>query len=224
MKKLLLAMTATGALAIAAPAAAQWNTNANVNANTTVGLSNRIAQLESRLEADIRAGRLDRAEARDLRMDLRQIRRLSYQYSRNGLTTQERADLRNRIQAFRSELRVAGGSDIRYDRYGNPNRDVYDDGRYGRGGPYEDQYRRVDCDDEGVLDSIADIFGGGNNDDCEVRELRVGSRVTADLGGVPYQYRARFRDGNGVYYRSDGRNIYQIDARSHTVVRVYDVD
>ena len=214
MNKYLLAMTATGALAIAAPASAQWN----ANANGAVGITNRIAHLETRLEADFRAGRLTREEARELRSDLRQIQRLNYQYSRNGLSAQERADLQARLRDFRSELRVAGGGDVRYG-----NRDVYDDGYYGRGGPYEDQYRRVDCDDEGILDSIGDIFGG-DNDDCEVRELRVGARATADLGGVPYQYRTRFRDGNGVYYRSDGRNIYQIDARSHTVVRIYDID
>jgi hypothetical protein len=41
------------------------------------------------------------------------------------------------------------------------------------------------------------------------------------MGGVPYEYRDQFRDGNGVYYRSDGRNIYQIDARSQTVVRIF---
>jgi hypothetical protein len=30
-----------------------------------------------------------------------------------------------------------------------------------------------------------------------------------------------YRDGNGVYYRSDGRNIYQIDARTNVVTRVF---
>ena len=48
--------------------------------------------------------------------------------------------------------------------------------------------------------------------------------MSGNLYSVPSQYRYRFRDGNGVYYRSDGRNIYQIDARSQTVLRVYDID
>ena len=51
--------------------------------------------------------------------------------------------------------------------------------------------------------------------------LRVGQQATANLGAVPYAYRAQYRDGNGAYYRSDGRQIYQIDARTHTVARVY---
>jgi hypothetical protein len=41
---------------------------------------------------------------------------------------------------------------------------------------------------------------------------------------VPYEYRSRYRDGNGVYYRSDGRQIYQIDARTQTVLRIYAID
>jgi hypothetical protein len=51
--------------------------------------------------------------------------------------------------------------------------------------------------------------------------LRVGQRASSNLYGVPAEYRGQYRDGNGAYYRSDGRNIYQIDARSQTVVRVY---
>ncbi len=38
---------------------------------------------------------------------------------------------------------------------------------------------------------------------------------------MPYAYRNQYRDGSGVYYRSDGRNIYQIDARTQTVARIY---
>jgi hypothetical protein len=49
--------------------------------------------------------------------------------------------------------------------------------------------------------------------------LRVGERVTADLGLVPDSYRARYRDGRGVYYRSDGRMVYEIDARTNIVLR-----
>jgi hypothetical protein len=40
---------------------------------------------------------------------------------------------------------------------------------------------------------------------------------------VPYEYRGQYRDGGGVYYRSDGRAIYQIDARTNTVLGVYPV-
>jgi hypothetical protein len=59
---------------------------------------------------------------------------------------------------------------------------------------------------------IDNVLGGGG--------LRVGQRATANLGGVPAEFRNQYRDGNGVYYRSDGRSIYQIDAQTQTVVRV----
>ena len=54
--------------------------------------------------------------------------------------------------------------------------------------------------------------------------LRVGQRASANLGSVPYAYRSQYRDGDNVYYRSDDRNIYQIDARTQTVVRVYSMN
>lgn len=224
MKKFLLAMTAVGALAVAAPASAQY---VNTSAHGSVGISNQIAHLETRLRADIQGRRLTRTEAMELQRDLTQLRRLHYQYSRNGLTREEQANLHSRIRNFRQQLRVAGGSNIRYDRNGNPVNDYY-----GRGGPYEDQYdvyddrynRDVDCDRPGGIAGVIGSILGSNRDDCNTRELRVGQRVTTGLYGVPSQYRARFRDGGGVYYRSDGNNIYQIDARTQTVIRVYDID
>jgi hypothetical protein len=54
--------------------------------------------------------------------------------------------------------------------------------------------------------------------------LRVGQRVSGNLGAVPYEYRSQYRDGNGVYYRADNRSIYQIDARTDTVVRIYSLN
>jgi hypothetical protein len=54
--------------------------------------------------------------------------------------------------------------------------------------------------------------------------LRIGERATADLGLVPYSYRTRYRDGGGVYYRSDGHMVYEIDARTNLVVRTYPID
>ncbi|HEY0043918.1 MAG TPA: hypothetical protein VGB62_05140, partial [Allosphingosinicella sp.] len=71
----------------------------------------------------------------------------------------------------------------------------------------------------GLIDSI---FGGGNNsndDDCV--GLQVGQRASGNLSALPYQYRNQFRDSNGIAYRTDGRNIYQIDTRTSTVLRVY---
>ena len=96
------------------------------------------------------------------------------------------------------------GYDNQDDRYGN----VYDRNGDGRDDRYENSNRG------GIGGILGSILGGNSG-------LRVGQRVSANMGGVPYEYRDQFRDGNGVYYRSDGRNIYQIDARSQTVVRIF---
>ncbi|HEX8572555.1 MAG TPA: hypothetical protein VF759_07380 [Allosphingosinicella sp.] len=244
MKKILLSMAAVGALAVAAPAVAQSGYS-NVNAGGAVGISNRIAQLDARLQAGIQAGVIDRTEARSLRMQIRQLSRLEGQYSYNGLTQAERADLRTRLRTVRQNLSLADGGrfdrDNRYswdDRYDNDgvytqrvdrdrdgwddrdfNRDGrIDDGYTGRGGPYEQPYDTA-CDTRSGIGGIIDGVLGRDN--CG---LRVGSRATGNLYSVPSQYRYQFRDGNGVYYRSDGRQIYQIDARTDTILRVYAMD
>lgn len=220
MNKVLLSMAALGAIAAAAPAAAQYGYGNNVNAGGAVGISNRIAQLNARLQAGIDAGVIDRAEGRELRMELRQISRLERQYSYNGLTQAERRDLQQRLRDFREDLRLADGG--RYDRdnrYGAWNDPWYNDGYSGRGGPYEEPYD-TRCDTRGGLGGVIDSVLGRDN--CYT--LRVGQRATGNLYSVPSQYRYQFRDGNGVYYRSDGRAIYQIDARTDTVLRVYAMD
>ena len=104
------------------------------------------------------------------------------------------------------------GRDGRYDRNndGYDDRDIDRDGRWDNDGDYSRDQR----DNRGIVGTILDRVTGNNG-------LRVGQRASANLGGVPYAYRDQFRDGNGVYYRSDGRQIYQIDARTQTVVRIY---
>jgi hypothetical protein len=246
MNKLLLSMAAVGALAAAAPAAAQW-TNNDVNAVGGAGIANRIAQLDARLQAGINAGVIDRVEARTLRAQLRQLTRLEGRYSYNGLTQAERADLRQRLRTVRQNLRVADNGrfdrDTRYswdDRFDNEDvltqrldrngdgwedRDYDRDGRIdrvytGQGGPYEQPYdANCDTNRTGIGGLISGILG--RDDNCT---LRVGMRATGNLYAVPSHLRYQFRDGNGVYYRSDGRQIYQIDARTNTVLRVYSMD
>jgi hypothetical protein len=224
MKTILLTMAAVGALAAAAPAAAQYGYGANVNAGGTAGISNRIAQLDARLQAGIQAGAIDRTEARGLRMEMRQLQQLERQYSYNGLTQAERQDLQMRLRTFRDDLRLADNG--RYDRdtrYGSWNDPYYNEGTYtGQGGPYEQPYDTYcDTNSRGVIGGVIDsVLGRDNN--CY--GMRVGSRATGNLYSVPSQYRYQYRDGNGVYYRSDGRAIYQIDARTNTVIRVYPMD
>lgn len=239
MNKILLSMAAVGAVAVAAPAAAQnwnngynnsngYNNGYNANAGGGMGISSRIAQLDARLSAGIQSGDISRSEARSLRMQVRDLQRLEQQYSYNGLTAIERQDLQQRLRTLREDIRVADNG--RYDRdtrYGSVNdpyyNNGYDNGGYtGQGGPYEQPYDTY-CDSNARtgLGGLVDGVLGRNNNSCG---LRVGARASGSLYSVPSQYRYQFRDGNGVYYRSDGRNIYQIDARTQTVLRIYDIN
>lgn len=56
-----------------------------------------------------------------------------------------------------------------------------------------------------------------------VAGLVVGDSDTNELAAVPREFRSRFQDGAGVYYRSDTRHIYQIDARTRTVLRLFTI-
>lgn len=87
-----------------------------------------------------------------------------------------------------------------YDR-GYDDRDYEDD-------RYEDRTRRG-----GLGGIVDDLLGRG--------ELRVGQRASADLRVLPGEQRSHYRDGDGRYYRTDGRRIYEIDARTQTVVRIF---
>ena len=224
MKKLLLTVTAISALAAAAPAAAQYssqgnyqnnnqnyqnNNQGNWNAGGGVGISNRIGQLESRLQAGIQSGVIDRTEGREIRMDLRDLRRLERQYSADGLSQTERQDLQQRLRTIRQDIRLAdNGQFDRDNRYGNWQDD---DRNYGQGGPYEEA-----CQPRTGVGGLVDTVFGTSS--CG---LQVGQRATGNLYAVPSQYRNQFRDRNGIFYRSDGRSIYEIDARTNTVVRVH---
>lgn len=224
----LFAIAALSVLA-AAPAAAQYSSQANVNANAdanadvNAGIGNRIAQLETRLQAGIRSGAIDRQETRSLRPQLRELTRLERQYSRDGLNQQERRDLQQRIRAVRQQIRTAdNGSYDRNERYGYNDDDYYDryanandDDGYGQGGPYE-EVNEVCATRSGIGGLLGNILG---SDNC----LSVGERVTGNLGALPTEYRSQFRDGGGYYYRyADGR-VIQVDSRTRTVARIYDV-
>lgn len=263
MRTILFAMSALGALAVAAPAVAQTgyqsgsgyqNSNGyqdqqygrsgyqNQYGNQgqqygrsgyqdewsgSAGFDTRINQVELRVQDGITAGTIDRREAMRLRAGLRDLRRLERQYSYNGISQSERMDLQQRLRSLRQDVRIADGrrDDDRYGyddgdqnggRYDNAGR--YDNGGrgngyYGQGGPYED----AACDSRGGIGGAVDTMLGNG---C----LRVGQRATGSLSALPYEYRNRYRDGSGVYYRSDGRAIYRIDARTNTVLDVYGMD
>ena len=251
MKKLILTMTAVSAVALAAPAAAQYQypsqsypppsnyqNNGYAQSNFDAQFSRRLARIDERLQAGISAGAIDRAEARSLRAQLRMLTRLERRYGMNGFSQQERMDLNQRLRSLRQDIRMAdngwgdqryGENDDRYDnnRYGN---DRYGNNGYtGRGGPYDgngDGWDDRDCDRDGDIDSGSCTtgrtgIGGFIESILGVGGLREGQRVSGDLYSVPSQYRDRYRDDYRYYYRSDGRRIYQIDAQTNTVVRVY---
>jgi hypothetical protein len=227
MKKAFLALAAGAAFA-AVPASAQY---ANVNAGA--GIQNRIAQLDARLQAGVQSGAITRVEAQSLRPQVRELRRLERQYSLNGLSPTERQDLQARIRTVRQQLRQAdnnwgnrytnwGDDDYAYGSgYGQQGYYGQQQGYYGQGGPYEPGYQQVSqvCGTRGsgLLGNLLGSILGGDRDNC----VEVGERVTGNLGAVPYQYRDEFRDGGGVVHRSDGQHIYQIDARTGTVLRIY---
>ena len=237
------------ALLMAGPAAAQYR-GAPYPAPVyqTGGIDARIGQLRLRLDAELRRGTISRGEAAALRARLDEITRLQRFYLRNGLNSVEQVDLERRLRDFQLAMRNASDRDGRYGRYDDDRDDDYrDDDRYRdddddrRGNSYgrrdmdddDDDYRgdeRLDRDRDGWDDRDRDRDGRWRDDvssgagvDVSIGMLRVGQRATANLGGVPYEYRDRYRDGGGVYYRSDGRAIYQIDARTNAVIRVYPI-
>jgi hypothetical protein len=208
MKTTLLGMAALAALAAAMPAAAaQYQGRYSSQYGQDVSFDARINALQARLDAGLRAGTITRREAWPLRRQLDDLRRLEARYSLGGFSRFERDDLQARLRAFRQDLRVADNGG--YDRY---DRMAWDDNGYsGQGGPYEE----VVCERRSGVGGFVDALTGREN--C----YAVGDRIGSGLYAVPYDYRDRYRDGNGTYYRSDGRTIYQIDARTNTVIRAY---
>lgn len=237
MKKTLLAMTALAGLAAAMPATAQYQGRYpsqydqgrySSQYGQDISFDARIDALQTRLDAGLRAGTITRREAWPLRRQLDGLRQLEARYSLNGFTRFERDDLQQRLRGFRQDLRVAdnGGYD-RYDRMawddtgygrGDNGYDRSDNGygrsdnrNYGQGGPYEE----VVCERRSGVGGFIDTLTGSQN--C----YAVGDRVGNGLYAVPSDYQGRYRDSGSVYYRSDGRSIYEIDARTNTVIRAY---
>lgn len=214
MKKSLLFASAFAALCTVSPASAQSNYGAQANMNS--GFDTRIDRLQERLQAGLEAGVISRAEARPLRQQIRDLVRLETQYSAGGFSAQERQDLQQRIRNVRQGIQMADGRGGRWNRW--------DDDEYtGQGGPYEAEMNGWVIDNQpcstgsGVAGLFNRVLGGRS---C----LQVGQRVTGNLYAVPYEFRNQFRDSNSAYFRSDGNRIYQIDARTQTVLRVYSRD
>ena len=217
MKKSLFFASALAALCAAGPATAQYyGSQANVQANMNGNFDARIDRLQERLDAGIEAGVITRAEARPIRQEIRNLVRLETQYSAGGYTVQERQDLQQRIRGVRQGIQVADGRGGRWNRW-------EDDEYTGQGGPYEAEIdgwvvENNPCAGGNGIGGLFNRVLGGRS--C----LDVGQRVTGNLYAVPYEFRNQFRDSNNAYFRSDGNRIYQIDARTQTVLRVYSRD
>jgi hypothetical protein len=237
MKRLLFGL-AISAAAITGPAVAQTPDNRYQDRPGSYrdddsgrgNMSARIEQLRDRIEAGVRSGAISRREALSLRASLRSLTELERRYSRNGLTNEERQDLQSRLRSLRQDVRQAdNGARGRYDewdRQGGRDDDRYDDraDRRDDGRGYDRDDSRYDNADGGYPEreqrgGLGGVIDGVLGQNPET--LQIGQRAPADLYGVPYEYRDRYRDTDQSYYRSDGRQIYQIDARTRAVVRIH---
>ncbi|MEA3048218.1 MAG: hypothetical protein QOG84_54 [Sphingomonadales bacterium] len=232
MNRIIIALAATTAFSAATPAAAQYGGNFQL----------RTGELQAQLQAGIDSGAIGRREAMPLNRQLRDLTQLERLYSRGGFTVRERSDLQSRSASLRQAIGMAERDvDRRYGRVGDSgrvyargelmdrNRDGYDDrdlnrdrrvddGEWRTAAAYDARYGRSD---ERYQETRRDGIGGVVDTLLGRDTLRVGQRVSANLGGVPDQYRDQYRDGSGVYYRSDNRAIYQVDARNDVVLRVF---
>jgi hypothetical protein len=232
MNRIIIALAATTAFSAAAPAAAQYGGNFQL----------RTGELQAQLQAGIDSGAIGRREAMPLNRQLRDLTQLERLYSRGGFTVRERSDLQSRSASLRQAIGMAErDGDRRNGRMGDSgrvyargelmdrNRDGYDDrdlnrdrrvddGEWRTAAAYDARYGRSD---ERFQETRRDGIGGVVDTLLGRDTLRVGQRVSANLGGVPDQYRDQYRDGGGVYYRSDNRAIYQVDARNDVVLRVF---
>lgn len=227
MKTLLLGL-AVSAAAITGSAAAQ---NPNSGYQDRAGnrddggrgnISARIEQLRERIRTGVQSRAISRQEAAPLWTGLRSLTQLERRYSRNGLNNQERQELQTRLRSLRQDVRRAdNGASGRYDAWDRDDgrdADRYDDRDYDRGDRQNDDRdnRYREPEQRGGLGGVIDGVFGKNS-----ATLEVGQRAPSNLYGVPYEYRDRYRDTDRSFYRSDGRQIYQIDARTHAVIRIH---
>jgi len=85
-------------------------------------ISNQRAQFESRVDAEVRAGSLDRNTAQRLTSDYYALAQLEGTYGRDGrFTTQERAELTSRYNALTQVLANGGYADNGYQYGGSSN-------------------------------------------------------------------------------------------------------
>lgn len=254
MKKTIMTLAAVSALALSAPAAAQYargqfdariqqlqtDIQAGVQAGTIRRDDARTLREHLRVlrqtERTYAMNGFTRTERQDLQGRIQNLRqqiryaanvRTNTRYGQSGFMDRNRDGFDDRD--FDRDGRWDDDVNSRYGQSGfiDRNRDGYDDrdfdrdGRwddnvYGMGGPY-DEVSQVCGTRTGIGGILGSLLGADN---C----LSVGERVPGNLSAVPYQYRSQFRDGAGYYHRYVNGNVVQVDARTGTVVRIYDID
>jgi hypothetical protein len=244
MKKILMTMAAVSALSIGAPAAAQYaggDMHARVqqlDAQLQAGVrSGAISRREARpLDQQIRQiSQYERVNGRD-GLSMRERTYLQ----------QRIANLRQHI---RYAEQTGNGRDARYgraDRYDDGRGYGANDNAYGRDGYARDQrldrngdgWDDRDLDHDGRIENARDERLDRNGDGWDDRDLdrdgrienareeeagylRVGQRISGNFGEMPAQYRDRYRDDAGSYYRYDRGNVYQVDARTDLILRIF---
>jgi hypothetical protein len=209
MRKLFLTIAAIPLAAVSVGASAQTN----MNAGGSVGIQNRIANLEARYNAGLNAGTFSSAERATISRQLADLRRLEQSYSYNGLTQAERQTLQQRIRTVRDQIRVAGGSqwagnygwsDAELDSYA---------GGYGSGTSY-DRYGRPTSNPNVSYDSYGrQVANNGAVYDSYGRQVANNGAVYDSYGrpvannNVLYDRYGRPVANNGVTYDRYGRPV-----------------
>jgi len=213
MKKILMTMAAVSALSIGVPAAAQYG---------RADIQGRVQQLQVQLQAGVRSGAISRREAMPLDRQIREISDYARFNGRDGLNGRERQYLAQRMANLSQHIRYAeqtgDGRDMRYGRG-----ERYEDGRaYGANEGYARE-ARLDRNSDGWDDRDFDRDGriDDGRDDEDGAYLRVGQRISGNFAELPVRYRDRYRDSDGSYYRYDRGNIYQVDARTDLILRIF---
>lgn len=216
-----------------------------ISRGEAIRLREQLRQL-TRLDWQYRRGGYSRAEIAALDQRIQAVRRqlrgaegyADNRYDRNRDGFDDRYD-RNRDGDDDRFDRDDDGDDDRFDRDDDDRDDRFDrnrdgdDDRFDRDNDGDDDRFDRDDDDRDDRSARFDRNAGGWDDDAAQGRYRdgigigaslgVGQRAPANLGAVPAGLRTQYRDRADVYYRSDGRAVYAISARTNAVIAVHPI-
>ena len=204
MTKIYITLAAVSALGVAPPLAAQkaWNGD---NWSRT--------ELQERFDTGVESGAISSREAMPLREQMRRLALLERQYSRAGLTRQERDHLRERSQTLGMYIAAAEQAEGGRMDEGAMNAGTTRGGK-DLGGMSAD---RDDMGQQGMDD------GPDARDNRLAGDVRIGDRFSGRYSALPAMYRARYRDSAAVYFSRDDNRIYQIDRASGMVQAIHHI-